>query len=534
VLDLPDQRVVRWRALVWLVVLVSVEASAAAQEPRAYLQAQTLIREGRFDEGLALLQSLPEAARRNPKTLNLFGIALTGKGELLAANRRFLDALKVRPDFYPALKNLAVNEFDLGKLDRAERHLTRASRLVSGDPVVHSLLGRIALGRKDCAEASGHLAQAGSLLAADPALGIDLVQCQLQAGKDQDALVTLLRIETGRAPLALQFALAVALAERGHVDQALPLFEAVRAQDPSSYDATFDLAVCYVERRRFAEAVGLLRGLMDRGHRTAELYNLLAAALDGDQQTQAAIDALRQATAIAPDQEDNYIDLAALCAEHDAYDLGLEVLEVGLSHCPKSTRLLIQRGVLHAMRRDLALAEESFRQAEQLAPRENLGYAGLGIAKLLAGSPEETVRILRERVREGSKDHLLHYLLGKALVQTGASPGSKEYEEARAALERSVELDGQSASSRAELGRFYLRENRLDEAVAMLEQAHTIDPRDRAACAALAMAYQRQGRPEKAAELTSFMAKLEDEDWAREKQRRRRLVKGTPDAKPSP
>lgn len=511
--------------MILLLFVASAALVPAAQEPTVYARAKTLIREGQFDQGIALLRPLLESDPLNLRALNLLGIALTGKGDLAAGNREFVRALKIDPQFHPALKNLAVNEFTLKDFTASERHFTHALKLVPADPAIHAYLGRIAFERQDFVLASNHLAKAGRLLAQDPTLAAELIQSYLETGKGEDALASLGKAELRHAPVGLQFRLAVALAQHHYFEEAVPLFRVVQAKDPDSYDAGFNLAVCYVQTGRFRDAVDLLRGLKNRGHRTAELNNLLAQAFEGNQQTQEAIDVLREATLIAPENEDNYLDLAALCIDHEAYNLGLEVLEVGLHYRPQSDRLILQRAILYAMRGQLDRAEESFQLASRLAPEKSLAYAGLGITYMQTGDLQEAIRTLRERAKEKPDDHLLQYLLGKALMRPGATQGTPDFTEARTALERSVELNGRFAPSRAELGKLYLTENHVDQAVQMLEEALSMDPTDGPTCVQLGIAYVRQGKREKAAAMASTLARLNEEEWARELHRRLRLLK---------
>ncbi len=237
---------------------------------------------------------------------------------------------------------------------------------------------------------------------------------------------------------------------------------------------------------------------------------------------------MREATRLAPDDENNYIDLVALCIDHDAFDLGFEVLGVGLHYLPQSDRLIFQRGVLHAMRSEFDLAEQDFQLASQLAPEKNLSYVGLGVTYLQAGSLAEAVRTLRDRVKQKPDDAILLYLLGEALMRSGAAPGDSDFTEARTALERSVRFNAAFVPSHVELGKIYLRENRLDEAVVLLEKARALDPREKAVYSQLLVAYRRQKKPEQAAAAATSLARLVEEQRARESHTRTRLVKQDP------
>ena|ERR1700694_3607695 len=66
--------------------LLATTATHAAQNVRAPAQAEALIRQGQLDQGLALLSRFLAAEPQNFLAHNLMGIALTGKGQLPAAN----------------------------------------------------------------------------------------------------------------------------------------------------------------------------------------------------------------------------------------------------------------------------------------------------------------------------------------------------------------------------------------------------------------------------------------------------------------
>ncbi|HKV61361.1 MAG TPA: tetratricopeptide repeat protein [Candidatus Acidoferrum sp.] len=518
-----------WRLLSCLVLsLFAVLYPALAQQLETYGRAESLIRHGQIDEGIALLKPLLGSDPHNLKALNLLGIALTSKGDLPAANREFKAALQADPHFLPALQNLAVNEFMQKDLPNAEKHFQQAAKSAPDDPTINGFLGRIAFARDDFALASRYLTRTDKLLAQDPSLAFALIHSDLEIGKDDDALAVISKLDARRIPLRAQFQLALSLAQHDHYLEATPFFEAVDSKYPDSYDAGFNLAICYVQTKHFAKAAELLLRLKNSGHKTAELDNLLAEAYEGSNQLQPAIDALREATQLAPEDENNYIDLATLCIDHDAFDLGLDVIEVGLHYNPQSDRLIFQRGILHAMKNEFDLADQDFQLASKLAPEKNLSYVGLGISYMQTGNLPEAIHTLRQRVDEKPSDPMLQYLLGEALVRSGANPGEETFSEAKTALEKSVSLNASFSASRVILAKLYLRENRINEAVAHLEKAIALDATDKAAYSQLALAYRRQGHAEKATPLLAALAKLNEDARAKESRGRTRLVKKEP------
>ncbi len=504
-------------------LLVAVPVSAA-QEASDYARAVVLVQRGQWDSGIAGLNQILAADPGNLKARNLLGIALTGKGDLAGANREFRQILKTTPAFYPALKNLAVNELTLKDVKAAERHFSAASKLAPDDPVIHAYLGEIAYSRQDYKNAAIHLARAGPVLQqTNPAA--HLARSYLETGREQDALDILHKLDKASLGARGQFSIGLALAQHELYGEAVPFFELVRQVFPDSYDAGFDLANCYVEAKQYPQAIETLLALKERGHKTAELDNLLGEAYEGNQQVNEAINSLREATQIAPEDEDNYIDLATLCIDHDSYDLGLEILNVGLHYRPQSDRLVFQRGILHAMQSQFELADQDFELASKLAPEKNLSYIGLSVSYMHTGNLPEAVATLRQRVKAKPDDSLLQFLLGETLIRSGASPGAPDFTEAKVAFEHSIKLNPKFAPSFVQLGKLNLREGHVDEAVAMLEKARSLDPTDKAAYSQLAIAYRRQGKAAMATGMLSELAKLNDEERAKNSHGRQRIVR---------
>jgi Flp pilus assembly protein TadD len=507
-------------------ILLAAAPRYTAQKPpdSDYARAEVLVRQGGWDSGIAILKPLLAANPGNLKARNLLGIALTGKGDLEGANREYRRILKLAPKFYPALSNLAINELALKEVASAERHLNAALKLAPDDPTILAYLGEIAYNRGDYKDAATHLSRAGTL-SQKPVVAAHLARSYLETAREQDALELLRKLDKSALVPKAQFDLGLALAQHDLFAEAIPYFELVRQSYPDSYDVGFDLANCYVEARQFPQAIEVLRALKERGHKAAELDSLLGEAYAGNQQITEAINALREATILSPQDEDNYLDLAVLCIDHDAYDLGLEILNVGLHYRPDSDRLIFQRGILHAMQSQFDLADKDFQLASKLAPEKNLSYVGLGVSYMQTGNLPEAVRILRQRAKEKPDDYTLQYLFGEALIRSGVTPGDAQFAEAQAALEQSVKLSQTFAPARVELAKLRLREGQVNEAVELLETARKLDPADKAAYSQLAIAYRSQGKPELAAAMLSKLAKLNEEDRVKETRGRVRLVK---------
>ncbi len=515
-------------ATLWPLLLpVVAPATPSANSPNlaANTQAETLIRQGQLDRGIALLTRSLVHNPHNVQTHNLLGIALTGKGELPAANQEYQKALQVQPNFVPALKNLAINELALNEATYALRHFEAALKLAPNDPVLHAYLGKIAYSRRDYRGAAEHLAKTGALVQ-DPSVASELIESDLQLEETQKAREVLEQLEPSKIAPQWQFRLGLVLAQHELFQEAVPFFRNAGGGVPESYNAGFNLAICYVETKQFLLAIEVLRKLIDQVPNRTELHALLAEAYEGNHQTQEAIDTLRAATQLAPEDENNFVNLTALCTKYEAYDIGMQVLQTGLHYHPQSDRLIFQRGVMYALTGQFELAEKDFQLAGRLAPEKNLSYAALSVSYMEAGDPVKAIASLRQRVAEKPRDPMLQYLLGKALLNSGAMPGVPEFAEAKAALEKSLELDVKSCDTQVELAKVYLKENRVDDALRHLEQARTINSKNTAVYLQLVIAYRRKGKPELASAMLANLNQLNEEEGKKTPDRHRlRIVK---------
>jgi len=519
-------------AVTFLLPLRTLRAQNAPPAPSsAYAQAEALVRAGQMDEGIAAAKQVLESEPRNLKALNLLGIALTSKGDLDAANREYRKALAIDPAFYHALKNLAINELKQKNVAGAKRDLTAALKFAPNDPAIHASLGKIAYAERDYSTAVAHLSKID--VSKDAELATELVESDLQAGQKTSAEAVLKQFAPADFSDRQQFRLGLALAGRDLLQDAVPYFQAVSTKHPESYDAAFNLALCLIETKQFPQAIEVLRSSAAQSHKTSELDNLLAEAYEGNTQTQEAINTLREATQLAPEDEDNFVDLAALCTNYEAFQIALDVIEVALHYHPQSDRLIFQRGVVYAMTNKFDQAEQDFQTAARLAPEKNLSYVAMGVSYMQTGNLPKAIKELQERVRKKPNDATLHYLLGEALIRAGAAPGEANFREAKLALQKSVRLSPKFGPSHVDLAKLYLKENALDSAIEHLEIARKLDPKDKSAYSQLAVAYRRKGKPEMATTMLTALNKLNEEERIEAGHRKRLHMVSAPDTSPA-
>ena len=496
----PIQRNFRNYLLLLFVACLGV-LNAAAQQPASeateYLHAQNLIQQHRWGEGLAILHRLIQNDPSNPRILNLTGLGLIGNKEPESAIPFFKKAIEVDPKFVPAMKNLAIDEFDLGHLKTAEQLLQHASAYSPDDPVIRLYLGEIAYQEHHFKLAAVNLSKTGRLLYANSNTLAALVISDSKIGRVNEALRLLKYLRAVDVRPDFQLTVASTLTNAGHPAEAQPFFAALRSEYPRNYDIIYDTGLCYIRAKEFSHAINIIQQWIKQNHETADLDSLLGQAYEAQKQTKSAIDAYRRAIIMAPNHVEYYLDFATLCSNHHDYNAGLKVIEVGLKNNPHSSRLYFEQGALYAMQNNYGQAERSFETSAKLSPATQSSYIGLGITFLETGNTNKAIHILHERLAKNPNNPTLLYLLGESLMRSGAAPGGARFAEAQKVLEKSVALNPDFAVSHVALGKIYLSENKLKDAAQQFSAAIKLDPMNNSAYAHLVVAYRRLGDKQK-------------------------------------
>jgi len=466
---------------------------------KPYDCAVALVQQGRFPAAIDLLEKLTADSPQNVKALNLLGIALSAAGSLEKANARFHQALQADPAFLPALENLSINQFALGRTEEAKAGLERVLKNSPNDEVAHVYLGEIAFGVKQFGEAAAHYEKGRAKVY--PVIQ-HYAECLLETGRKDDLLAVLRAMP--EQDTEKQFQAGILLGKAGAYLEAAAYFGRARLHSGDPYSAAYDQTLMLLRGGDYPGVIRLSTELFTAGLRRAELYNLVSEAYVKTGQVAKAYDALRTATELEPEAEDNYVDFAGICLDHANYELGLEVVAIGLKHLPDSYRLHLHRGLLLAHQGLTQESEKDFETASRLSPSQSLPYVALALAWMQRGDTAKAVEVLRARVKSNPNDFMLPYILGIALNRSSADTGG----EARAAFEASVRLNPQFSRARAEVGKMLLKSGDIGGAVEQLETAVKLDPEDATAAYQLGQAYRRMGDGARAQEMLARVVKL--------------------------
>jgi tetratricopeptide (TPR) repeat protein len=310
------------------------------------------------------------------------------------------------------------------------------------------------------------------------------------------------------SPAEAELRTGIDLTSHGRFSEAIPHLLAADGHVADEQALRFDLALCYVGTSQFEDAIRTLGLLKASGYSNAHVENLFAQAYAGAGQSKEAFEALKRAASFAPNDERLYVFVADTCSDRQEFDLGLRVVEFGLTHLPKSARLHYERGYFLVLLDHWDPAQTEFDLAASLAPNAEIGFLAQAQKSRFAGDMANTIRVARQAVKQGRANFLSLTMLGDALIAAGATPGQAEFEEARSALEKAVELRPQSAGAQLSLGSLLLMENLLDRAIQHLEQARSLAPGNTAVYSPLALAYRKAGNKTGAAAALSELERL--------------------------
>ena len=486
-----------WRSIAYVMLAfacLALPPKLASQDRQTAIEA---LSRGRNEEALKILAELLDRAPRDYSLLTLQGIALARAGRPIDALASYRSALKQAPSYLAALQGAAEIEFQQ-RDPVAQTRLEKTISIQSANPTAHAMLGVLAFEREDCGAAIRHFAEARPAMVRNTPVLRQYGQCLFREGE---------------APAAAQ------------------VFRQLLDLEPTDSATRFNLALSLFEAGRYSGAINMIDPLATLEAPASEVLSLLADAQLSLQRVPEALETLKRAVALHPRQERHYVDLANLCMEQEAHNLGLEILAAGIMNIPRSARLHGMRGILLAQLNRFEEAEAEFERATELGPDQSPGRIGLSITLQQVGRHAESIPILREQAAAEPHNPVVNTMLGRALIQEGGQ-GEGGLEEAREALERAVAADPSFVWAWVELGKLFMKTNRIEEAVPVLERAVRNGPDNRQAVYQLMLALRRAGRLDETRSLAQKLRTMVVRDQREETQQARfQLVREVPPGK---
>jgi tetratricopeptide (TPR) repeat protein len=461
------------------------------------------LRAGDFDKAVELSQSALKTSPRDAQLWTLQGIALSRKGDGAGALKSFHQALTLSPDYIPALEGAAQLQYQAGSPD-AVPLLNHLLQLRPGDPTSHAMLAVLEYRDGNCPAAVGHFERAGALL-----------------DSEIDAL----------------HAYGTCLVRMKRFDGAIGVFQRTVALHPADARERRLLASIQLMAQKPQDAIGTLGPLLESPQADAETLELASSAYEESGDTARAVSVLRQAILLEPRNTNLYVDFASIAFAHQSFQVGIDVINDGLSLQPRAAALYVARGVLYVQLAEYDKAEADFEKATELDPTQSLSSAAQGLAAVQANDLDRALETVQQKLASKPNDPLLLYVRADILAQQGVEPGTPEFKTAVSSAQKAIALRPSLAAARGVLAKLYLQVGQTQAAIDQCRKALVSDPGDQTAVYRLIQALRKSGAKEEIPDLLKRLALLREQAAEKERQQYRyRLVEGdrTPAHTPQP
>jgi tetratricopeptide (TPR) repeat protein len=423
----------------------------AGQDQQSNVEAQRLLEQ--IELGLKQQPS-------NPRLLAARGLALERLNRDRDALQSFEKSLAISPKFLIALEGAAEITYRTHD-PKASDYLSRILQQDPQNAAAHGMAGELAFEEHDCRTANSHFAAAESSLNNNPLALAQWGECLL--AEDEPHLAT------------------------KQLGQSLRL----RPQDKT---VSYNLALALHLDHHDEEALEITRTLAA----DSDVLNLVGSIYAGQDKVADAIAAFRKATELDPKNEQNYIDLASLCLDHQSFDIAADIVNVGIANIPDSAALYTLRGAIAAQTSNMEQSAADFEQANRLKPDASYGDVGLSLLLGQQSQLDEAIAVIRSRVERAPNDAKLNFLLADLLMRKSDDAQESGQDEARRLLMKAVRLQPDFAKAHAALGKLLLKGGQADAAIGELKLALEKEPNDRVALNQYVLALTRLHRTEEA------------------------------------
>jgi tetratricopeptide (TPR) repeat protein len=458
-------------------LIVGTALTAQVQEAGVSIASiESLIRSHQYDQALQATESALRQAPNNPSLWALKGIVLSIKSSDRDALVAFDRALLLSPNNTAALKG-EVQLLYQAQEKRAIPLLERILKADSKDETAHEMLANLQRKEGNCPAAIKQFLFSSDVIGTHPDSLEAYGYCLVQVKEPQ---------------------------------KAISVFEQLAALLPQSTYAKYDLAVLLVETKQNEAALKVLEPMLADGQSDPELLSLVSEAYEAVGETPKAVFLLRQAIVLNPTNANYYVSFAALCLDHQSFQVGIDMIDAGLRHISDDPSLYISRGSLYAQLAEYDKAEADFKTAEKLNSSQSLSSYATDLAELGKNHPEQALSKVRLQLKIHPDSPLLHYLLAKLLEKQGSDQNSNISREAIASAQIAVKLKPNLVEARDLLASFYINSGQYNLAIEQCQSALQYDPADQTALYHLIVALRHSGQTGQREQIQTLVKRLSE------------------------
>jgi tetratricopeptide (TPR) repeat protein len=443
---------------------VAAATTAAAQtgaDANSISAIQSALRAGDNEQALTLVDTQLQSWPKDVRLWTLEGIALTHLGRDREALTAYNKALAISPDYLAALEGAAELEYKAGS-SRAAPLLQRILKVRPDEPTTHAMLAALAYKKHDCPAAVEHFQKSGPVLSSQPTALEEYGACLMDLQKPDDAL---------------------------------PVFEQILTLLPNDPHARYNLAVVQFSAQHSSGTITTLQPLLESSAPDPDVLDLASAAYEVTGDTPRAVSLLRQAIVASPQKVKYYVDFAALSFKHESFQVGVEMIDAGLTQLPKAAPLYIARGILYIQMGQFEKGQSDFESANKLDSGQASAAVAEGLAQLQASNLDQALKTVETQLKAHPNDAFLNYLKAEIISQGGPAVGTPEFNEAVKAASRAIQLQPDFPLARNVLGNLYLQSGQNERAIEQCRAVLRENPSDQIAMYHLLLALRKINDP---------------------------------------
>jgi tetratricopeptide (TPR) repeat protein len=472
-----------------VIVLLSLQQGTFGQTANERVQGVTsALRDREYEKALQALKPALQSSPNNSQLWMLQGLAYSGMGDSKSALASYQHALKITPEYLPALEGAAQLDYEAGSAD-AIPLLEHILKLHPADSTSHAMLAVLAVKSGDCASAAQHFAQSGPMLDSQP-------------GALQGYGVCLLKLK--------------------QTEKAIEIFQRLLATQPDDPKLRQDLASVQLAAGQPEEALATVHPLLDLPV-DVRTMRLAAAIYEANKDTPNAVKILRDAIVKDPLQTGLYVDFAEIAMDHQSFQTGVEMIDAGLKLQPTAAPLYLARGVLNVQLAQYDKAETDFEKAEQLDPKLAMSGAAQGMLaeEQNQNDPDRALATVRAKLSKNPGDAFLWYLQAAIVSQKSPDPGSREFEQGLDSAKKAVALQPSLTAAHNVLAKYYLDSGLAAMAVKECRLVLEQNPSDQGALYHIVIALRKTDNAAEIPDLLKRLAKARQDATKEEGERNR-------------
>ena len=488
------------------------EASIRTGESDSLQQGLKALQDNRLEEALRYLTAAEAGQPADAQIRNFRGIVLARLGRNSDAANEYREAVRLNPKLEDGYKNLGFLEWTEHHLESARAQLQRALELAPDDSFAHYYLGRVQLEAGLYESAFHELDRSGLGWPEDPQFLIEAANGYLALGRQEKVRELTDRLSTMRLSDSDVAVVARFLLSAGDNAIAIDLLRRLseRTKPAGPRWAQLDLALSYLMTGNYEKAALQSQMLIEAPQfaavpveEVASAWSVVGIAKARLGQSDAAVDAFRQAARLDSQREEHWLNLTRELMESNRFAEVISAAQEALKSNPESYALHLRLGAAYLSSDRYSESESVFRRLVAAGDPLPTSYVGLAQVLLRTGRAEEAVSELAAAAKKLGPNFLISYFQGLALDRA-ARPT-----EAISAFQDAIRLNPGNSEAHLGLGKTELMIGHNNEAIAELQKCLQLSPGNVQAKRLLSQAYRRTGDTQAASRYSHETAEKE-------------------------